>query len=136
MYNSPFARIKCVVDGYHSSTASHIKNLVLVINGDLHLVNSQKSVHAKSNLDFLFNLSGDPIKAYNIIKSIKSILQKLDDVGLLGNEKKEFYFELMDDGVNHNFRNDSTALIYVERLIKEISILIEDNNQFSEFNYF
>ena len=42
----------------------------------------------------------------------------------------------MDDGVIHNFRNDSAALVYVERLIKEISILIEDDDQFSEFNYF
>ena len=78
MYKTAFARIKCIIDGYLSSTESHIHNLVLVVNEDLHLVNNQKSVHAKSNLDFLFNLSGDPIKAYHIIKNMKSILQKLD----------------------------------------------------------
>ena len=136
MYKTACERIKCIIDGYLFTTESHIHNLLLVVNEDLHLVNTRKSVVAKSNLDFLFNLSGDPIKAYHIIKSIKSILQKLDNVGLLGNEKKEFYFELMDDGVIHNFRKDSAALIYVERLITEISNLIEDNNQFSEFNYF
>ena len=136
MYNSRFARIKCVVDGYLSSTEWHIRNLVLIVNEDLHLVNNQKSVHAKSNLDFLFNFSGDPIKAYHVIKKMKSILQTLDDVGLLGNENKDFYFELMKDGVIHNFKEDSAALVYVEQLILEISNLIEDDNQFSEFNYF
>ena len=136
MYKTACERIKCIIDGYLFTTESHIHNLLLVVNEDLHLVNTRKSVVAKSNLDFLFNLSGDPIKAYHIIKCIKSILQKLDKVGLLGNEKKEFYFELMDDGVIHNFRNDSAALVYMEKLIMEISTLIEDDNQFSEFNYF
>ena len=136
MYKTKFERLKCIIDGYLSSTESHIRNLVLVVNEDLHLVNNQKSVHAKSNLDFLFNLSGDPIKAYNIIKIMRSILQKLDNVSLLGNEKKEFYFELMRDGVIHNFKEDSAALVNVEQLIMEISTLIEDDNQFSEFNYF
>jgi len=136
MYKTACERIKCIIDGYLFTTESHIHNLLLVVNEDLHLVNTRKSVVAKSNLDFLFNLSGDPIKAYHIIKSIKSILQKLDNVGLLGNENKEFYFELLRDGIIHNFRNDSAALVYMEKLIMEISTLIEDDNQFSEFNYF
>jgi|SRR5688572_23208296 len=136
MYKTAFQRIKCIIDGYLSSTESHVQNLVLVVTEDLHLVNNQKSVHAKSNLDFLFNLSGDPIKAYQVIKKMKSILQKLDKGGLLRNEDKEFYFELLRDGAIHNFRNDSAALVYVEQLILEISNLIEDDNQFSEFNYF
>jgi len=136
MYNSPLERIKCVVDGYLSSTESHIHNLVLVINQDLHLVKGQNSLHAKSNLDFLFNLSGDPIKAYHVIKKMKSILQNLDNVSLLGNENKEFYFGLIYDGVIHNFKNDSDALVYMDQLIITVSKLIEDDNQFSEFNYF
>jgi hypothetical protein len=136
MYNSRFARIKCVVDGYLSSTESHIRNLVLIVNEDLHLVNNQKSVQAKSKLDFLFNLSADPNKAYQVIKKMKSILEKLDKVGLLGNENKEFYFELMYNGVIQNFRNDSDALVYIDKLIITVSKLIEDDNQFSEFNYF
>ena len=136
MYKTKFERLKCVINGYLSSTESHIRNLVLIVNEDLHLVINQKSLHARSNLDFLFNLSTDPTKAYHVIKKMKSILQNLDNVGLLGNENKEFYFELIRDGVIHSFKEDSAALIYVERLIKEISILIEDNNQFSEFNYF
>jgi hypothetical protein len=136
MYKTPFDRLKCLIDGYLSSTESHIRNLVLIVNEDLHLVNTHKSLHAKSKLDFLFNLSDDPIKAYHIIKSMKSILQKLDSAGLLRKESKEFYFGLMYDGVIHNFKEDSAALVYVEQLILEISNLIEDDNQFSEFNYF
>ena len=99
MYKTAFERIKCLINGYLSSTESHIRNLVLIVNEDLHLVNNQKSLHAKSNLDFLLNLSGDPIKAYHVIKKMKSILQNLDNVVLLGNENKDFYFELMKDGV-------------------------------------
>ena len=136
MYKSRFARIKCLVDGYLSSTESHIRNLVLIVNEDLHLVIIQKSLHAKSNLDFLFNLSGDPIKAYHVIKKMKSILQNLDNVCLLGKESKEFYFELMKDGVIHNFKNDPAAFSYIDQLINTVSKLIEDDNQFSEFNYF
>ena len=136
MYNTAFQRLKCVIDGYLSITELHIRNLVLVVNKDLHLITNQNSLHAKSNLDFLFYLSSDPIKAYHVVKKMKSILQKFDNVGLLGNENKEFYFELMYEGVIHNFKDDSAALVYVEQLILEISNLIKDDTQFSEFNYF
>lgn len=136
MYNSPFQRLKCIIDGYLSITELHIRNLVLIVNKDLHLITNQNSLHAKSNLDFLFNLSTNPIKAYQVIKKMKSILQKLDSVALLGNENKEFYFELMYDGVIHNFKNDSAAQVYANLLIIQTSNLIEEDNQFSEFNYF
>ena len=135
MYNSPFARIKCVVDGYLSSTESHIHNLVLVINQDLHLVKGQNSLHAKSNLGFLFNLSDDPTKAYLIVKKLESMLAKINATGL-NNENETFYFHLMHDALVHNFKKDPSALLYLQQLISNISIVIKDDNQFSEFNYF
>ena len=136
MYKTPFDRIKCIIDGYLASTESHIHNLVLIVNSDLHLVNNGKSVHANGKLDFLFNLSSDPHRAYQIIRKIRSILERWQEVQLLRNENKEFYFELIKDGMVYYFPNDIGALSYSERLITEVSNLIEDDSQFSEFNIF
>ena len=74
MFKTPLERIKCVVEGYLRQTESHIVNLILVIREGLHLVKADKSINLNSALDFLFNLSSDPHKAYQTIKKIRSIL--------------------------------------------------------------
>lgn len=131
-YDTPFNRILWVIDCYLARVESHINNLVLVVNEELHLVQEGKSLLVNSDLYFLYNLAADPYKASQIMRKMKSVLQKWKDVAVLGNENKDFYFELMYDAVTHNFKTDTAALFYVDRLILEISTLIEDDNRFSE----
>lgn len=132
MHSTSFNRILHVIDCYLSKTESHINNLVLVVNEELHLVQEGKTVHAIGDLYFLYNLAADPYKASQIMMKMKSVLYKWNDVVVLRNENKEFYFELMYDAVTHDFREDNAALFYVDRLIQNISSLIEDDNRFSK----
>lgn len=128
---APFNRILRVMDCYLARTEAHINNLVLVVNDELHLVQKGKSVLASGDLYFLYNLAADPNKASQIMKKMKSVLFKWNDVAVLRTENKEFYFEVMYDAVTHTFRQDTAALFYVDRLILDISNLIEDDNRFS-----
>lgn len=130
-HDTPFNRILRVIDCYLARTESHINNLVLVVNEELHLVQKGKAVLASGDLYFLYNLAADPYKASQIMKKMKSVLYKWNDVAVLRTESKDFYFELMCDAVAHNFREDTAALFYVDRLILDISSLIEDDNRFS-----
>lgn len=132
-YDTPFNRILRVIDCYLARTEAHINNLVLVVNEELHLIQEGKTVLASEDLYFLYNLAADPYKASEIMKKMKSVLYKWNDVAVLRTESKDFYFELMCDAVTHNFREDTTALFYVDRLILDISSLIEDDNRFSTF---
>ncbi len=129
-YDTPFNRILRVIDCYLARTESHINNLVLVVNEELHLVQKGKAVLASGDLYFLYNLAADPYKASQIMKKMKSVLYKWNDVAVLRTESKDFYFELMCDAVTHNFREDTAALFYVDRLILDISTLIEDDHRF------
>lgn len=131
MYGIPFNRILRVLECYLAKTEAHINNLLLVVNEELHLVQDGKTVHAIGDLYFLYNLTADPYKASQIMLKMKLVLYKWNDVVVLKNENKEFYFELMYDAVAHNFREDTVALFYVDRLIQDISSLIEDDNRFS-----
>jgi hypothetical protein len=54
------------------------------------------------------------------------ILQKWGKVNVLRNEDKEFYFQLLRDGVTHKFKADTTTLLYIELLIAQISELVVD----------
>jgi len=63
------------------------------------------------------------------------VLSKINTAGL-NNEDEEFNYRLMHDAVVHNFKNDPSALLYLKQLISYISIVIKDDSQFSEFNYF
>lgn len=123
-YDTPFNRILRMIDYYLAKAETHTKNLVLVVNEELHLVQSNLTVHASMELYFLFNLASEPYKASQIMKKMKSVLESWNDVVALRNESEDFYFELMSDAVAHNFRDDTTALIYVDRLVQEISNVI------------
>ena len=130
-YDTPFNRILRVIDCYLARTEAHINNLVLVVNEELHLIQEGKTVLASGDLYFLYNLSADPNRASQIMKKMKSVLYNWNDVAVLRTENKDFYFELMYDAVTHTFRQDTAALFYVDRLILDISSLIEDDNRFS-----
>lgn len=118
---------------YLTLTVSHLNKVFLVVNDDLHLVKHRNKVLASNDHDFLLNLRDNPYRAYRVIRDMYSLLQNWGRVDVLRNEDKDFYFQLLRDGVTHKFKADSTALLYIELLIAQISELIEDENRYQQF---
>lgn len=118
---------------YLTLTVSHLNKVFLVINDDLHLVKHRNKVLASNDHDFLLNLRDNPYRAYRVIRDLYSLLQNWGRVDVLRNEDKDFYFQLLKDGVTHKFKADAAALLYIELLIAQITELIEDENRYQRF---
>ncbi len=116
-----------------TQTVSHLNNMFLVVNDDLHLVKHKNEIHASNNHDFLLNLRDNPYRAYRMIRDMYLVLQKWGKVDVLRNESKEFYFQLLRDGVINKFKGDASAFLYIDLLIAKISELLEDENEFKSF---
>lgn len=130
---SSYDKISLVLGRYLTLTVSHLNKVFLVVNDDLHLVKHRNKVLASNDHDFLLNLRDNPYRAYRVIRDMYSLLQNWGRVDVLRNEDKDFYFQLLRDGVTHKFKADSTALLYIELLIAQISELIEDENRYQQF---
>lgn len=130
MSPSSYDKISLVLGRYLTLTVSHLNKVFLVVNDDLHLVKHRNKVLASNDHDFLLNLRDNPYRAYRVIRDMYSLLQNWGRVDVLRNEDKDFYFQLLRDGVTHRFKADTTALLYIELLIAHISELIEDENEF------
>jgi hypothetical protein len=128
MCKTPYYKILSIIDSILSKTESHVNNLVLVVNENFHLMRMENSTNASTAIEFLNNLSGDPNKAFEILKKMKSILQKWGEVEVLRDEDKVFYFELMYDGVVNNFKTDPAALLYLDVLLIEVSSMTEGDS--------
>jgi hypothetical protein len=100
--------------------------MFLVVNDELHLIKHKNEIHASNNHDFLLNLRDNPYRAYRVIRDMYSLLQMWGRVEALRNEPKEFFFELLLDGVRNKFKDDLAALNYSDLLIAKISNLIKD----------
>lgn len=133
MSPSLYDKISLVLGRYLTLTVSHLNKVFLVVNDDLHLVKHKNKVLARNDHDFLLNLRDNPYRAYRVIRDMYSLLQNWGRVDVLRNEDKDFYFQLLRDGVTHKFKADTTALLYIELLIAQISELIEDENRYQQF---
>lgn len=129
MFPSSYDRISLVLGRYLTLTVSHLNKVFLVVNDDLHLVKHSNKVLASNDHDFLLNLRDNPYRAYRVIRDMYSLLQNWGRVDVLRNEDKDFYFQLLRDGVKHKFKADNAALLYIELLIAQISELIEKEDE-------
>lgn len=133
MSPSSYDKISLVLSRYLTLTVSHLNKVFLVVNDDLHLVKHRNKVLASNNHEFLLNLRDNPYRAYRVIRDMYSLLQNWGRVDVLRYEDKDFYFQLLRDGVTHKFKADTAALLYIELLIAQISELIEDENRYQQF---
>lgn len=125
MRDIEFDKILRILNKHSCQVESHVRNLELVVSDRLHLIRKKGGVTSCHNLKFLHNLSGDPIKALQILRRVRLCLEKWAFIDCLNNEGREWYFSIMKDCVRNNFRHDFVASEFIDRMIYEIEIRID-----------
>lgn len=135
MYNNTYDRAECIILGYRISLEKLLTSLVFVIGNNLHLTLNKENHFLCTRVNNLHNLNTDPKKALKIVCLIKRILDDCKTNGKT-NENKEFYLEMINHHVKNEFLGDPAAVLFIEYVLEELSLLIDDDNQFSPFTYF
>lgn len=135
MYSRPYDRAECIINGYYYLVDKLLNYLVFVVGRDLHLTRNKENQLLCTRVSNLHNLSSDPKKALKILSSIKSILESCKTQGKT-NEDKEFYLEMIKHQVKYEFFGDLDAIIFIDLILDELSVLVDDDSQFSDFDYF
>ena len=135
MYNTPYDRAECIINGSCIIAEQILNKLDFVIGSDLHLSRNEQNHLVCTRVDKLHNLNSDPKKAVKILSSIKTILAEFKTQGNT-KQAKDFYLEIIKQKANEQYWGDTEATLFIEHTLGELSLLIDDDNQFSPFTYF
>ncbi len=118
MHSSSYLNICQAIDYHYFKIQKHILYLSVVVSPNCHLIHAEGKIVMSTRLSFLHNLSGEPYKAYKIIKRIYFVLVGIGEISCLIDEDSEFYFDLIRDSVRCNFSNDFSAMAFASIIIE------------------
>ncbi|MBI1341802.1 MAG: hypothetical protein GC171_02585 [Terrimonas sp.] len=132
MYITPITRMVCVLDGYLEIINSYQRNLVMDINQDFHLENTESGIYVRRNPESLHNLKSEPGKARQIVAHMKNTLRG----GCGGKNNIDSLETLLKQHASYFYQNDSDSFLFAESVVCRMIELAADDSQFSEFSYF
>jgi len=135
MYQTPFSRMLCVIDGYEEIIATYRTNVSLVLNRNLYLSVQNQCFRLCTKPNLLHNLRYDADKAFKIITHMRIILL-IQERMKCTKHSKEYYFDLIRSGIIGHYENDVFGLLYINIVLSEVEELIDDDEQFSPLHYF